>query len=253
MKKSTVIILIFLISVSTTALAQNKSVKKSSQQWIQYYNQSKIGNKWTWSFDGGCRWNTLFNKPYQYIVRTGVGYQLNSTMKVSAGFAHLGFYTSGKLSKIECRPYQEFAINDKYKNLGILHRFRVEERYFKNVVNGDIQPGHTFTFRLRYQCIFNLKILKLSSTNPDKTLTINAGDEIFINAGKKVVYNIFDQNRFLIGPSVSFSKDLSIGITYNNQFAAINKSNSYNHTDILWLIIRQNLDLTKHKKHSPNG
>lgn len=247
------IILIFFVGISTFTSAQSKNVKKSSQRWIQYYNQSKIGNKWTWSTDGGFRWNTLLNNPSQYIVRTAFGYQLNNTMKISAGFAHLGFYTSEKLSKIEFRPYQEFAINNKYKNLVILHRFRVEERYFKNVVHGDIQHGHTFNFRFRYQCMLNIKILKLSSANPDKALAINLGDEIFINAGKKIVYNTFDQNRFLIGPSISFSKNLSVGLTYNRQFSSANAANSYNHTDIMWLIIRHNLDLTKHKKKASNG
>ncbi len=244
------IILFFFVGISTITLGQSKHVKKSSQQWIQYYGQAKIGDKWTWSADGGYRWNTLFNNPSQYIVRTGLGYELNSTMKVSAGLAHLGFYTSKKLSKVEYRPYQEFAINDKYKNLGILHRFRIEERYFKNVVNGDVQHGHTFNFRFRYLCMLNFKILKLSTTHPDKALAISLGDEIFINAGKKVVYNVFDQNRFLVGPALSFSKNLSIGVTYNSQFAALNAPNSYNHTDVLWLIIRQNFDLTRHKKQS---
>jgi hypothetical protein len=174
-------------------------------------------------------------------------------VRISAGFAHLGFYTSEKLSKVEYRPYEEVAITETYGNLGMLHRFRIEERYFKNVLDGDIQPGHTFNFRFRYQCMLNFKILKLSSLNPDKVLSINLGDEIFINAGKKVVYNVFDQNRFLVGPSIFFSKDLSIGLTYNSQFAALNAPNSYNHTGVLWLIIRQNLDLTKHKKPSSNG
>ncbi|MDQ6763318.1 MAG: DUF2490 domain-containing protein [Bacteroidota bacterium] len=244
---------IFALGLSTISLAQNKNVKKGSQQWIQYYNQSKIGNKWTWSFDGGYRWNTLFSNPYQYIVRTGLGYQLSSTMKVSAGFAHLGFYTSDKLSKVEYRPYEELAITNSNKHFGMLQRFRIEERYFKNVVGGDIQSGHTFNFRFRYACMLNFKILKLSNGKPDEFLSMNLGDEIFINAGKKVVYNVFDQNRFLVGPSISFSKNFSIGLMYNSQFAALNTAKSYNYTDILWLTIKQNLDLTKHKKHSSNG
>lgn len=253
MRNLIVIIIVFFTGLFTVSFAQSKNVKKTSQQWIQYYNQSKIGNKWIWSTDGGFRWNTLLNNPSQYIVRTSFGYQLNNTMKVSAGFAHLGFYTSEKLSKVEFRPYQEFTINDKYKNLGILHRFRIEERYFKNVVDGDIQHGHTFNFRFRYQCMLNIKILKLSSANPDKALALNLGDEIFINAGKKIVYNTFDQNRFVVGPAISFSKNLSVGLTYNRQFSSANAANSYNHTDILWLVIRHNLDLTKHKKQSSNG
>lgn len=253
MKSIKGIILIFFIATSVVTSAQSKNVKHSSQQWIQYYNQSKMGNKWIWSTDGGFRWNTLLNNPSQYIVRTAFGYQLNSTMKVSAGFAHLGFYTSEKFSKVEFRPYQEFLLNDKYKKVDILHRFRIEERYFKNVVDGDIQHGHTFNFRFRYQCMLNIKILKLSPANPDKALAVNIGDEIFINAGKKIVYNTFDQNRLLVGPAVSFSKNLSVGLTYNRQFSSANAANSYSRTDIIWLLIRHNLDLTKHKKQLSNG
>jgi hypothetical protein len=169
-------------------------------------------------------------------------------MKVSAGFAHLGFYTSKKISKFEYRSYEEFAISDKYNSIGIQHRFRIEERYFKTIVDGNIQPGNTFNFRFRYQFMMNFKILNLSSTNPVQTLSINLGDEIFINAGKKIVYNVFDQNRILIGPAVSFTKDFIVGLTYNNQFAATATAANYAHTNVFWLIMKQNFDIALHKK-----
>ena len=248
MKNLKAIISIFFFGVTITTIAQNKNFTKGSQQWIQYYNQTKISKKWTWSTDGGYRFNEMFKNPSQYIVRTGFSYQLNTHMKASAGFAHLGFYTSKKLSKLEYRPYQEFALSDKYNNLGIQHRFRIEERYFQNVFDGNIQPGDNFNVRFRYLFLLNFTIIKLSSTNPDRVLSMNLGDEIFINAGKEIVYNVFDQNRILMGTALEFTKSFTIAITYNIQYAAYNSSNNYNHTDVIWLAIKQNLDITRHEK-----
>lgn len=248
MKNLKTIISIFVLGVSMTSIAQNKKFTKGNQQWIQYYNQTKFSDKWTWSTDGGYRFNEMFKNPSQFIVRTGFGYQLNTNMKASIGFAHLGFYTSEKLNKVEYRPYQEFAISNKYNKIGILHRFRIEERFFQNVLDGNIQTAGNFNFRFRYLFMLNLKIMKLSSTNPDRVLSMNLGDEIFINAGKEIVYNVFDQNRILIGPAIEFTKNFTIAITYNSQYAAYNSSNNYNHTDVIWLGIKQNLDITKHKK-----
>jgi hypothetical protein len=245
-----ILILFFLIVISITAKAQDKTIKKGSQEWIQYYAQAKLSNKWIWSIDGGYRWNELLKNPSQYIVRTGLGFQLNNHMKVSAGFAHLGFYTLYKISKLEYRPYEEFAINDKYNSLSVQHRFRIEERYFKSVFDGNTQPGNTFNFRFRYQFSMNIKLIKLSATKPDKIFSANMGDEIFINAGKEIVYNVLDQNRFLIGPAISFTKDFTVGITYNTQFAATTTAKSYVHTDVFWLTVKQNFDISKHRKQT---
>ena len=96
--------------------------------------------------------------------------------------------------------------------------------------------------------MMNFKILHLSSTNKAQVLSLNLGDEIFINAGKQIVYNVFDQNRFLVGPVVAFSKDFNIGLIYNNQFAATAAAKSYVHTNIFWLTVKQNFDVTSHKK-----
>ena len=249
MKSLQIFISIITLGVSTITTAQNKNIKKLDQQGIQGYIRIKLSNKWMWSADGGFRFNEMFKDPSYYIMRSGLNYQLNSHMKVTAGFAHLGFYTTKKLSKAEDRPYQEFSITDKYGKCGILHRFRIEERYFKGILNGSMQSGQTFNFRFRYQFRTNFEILKLSNGNAYPLLSLDLGDEIFINAGKPIVYNVFDQNRFVAGPSVSFSKDFAIGMIYNNQFAAVDAPASYVHTNAFWLTIRQNFDISQHKKH----
>ncbi|MEO6187740.1 MAG: DUF2490 domain-containing protein [Ginsengibacter sp.] len=252
MKSLSTLIYVLAIGLPTITNAQNKNIKKISQQWTQYYSQTKLSEKWIWSADAGFRYNKMLNDPSQYILRTGLNYGLNKHMKVAVGFAHLGFYSSRKLSKVEYRPYQEFAILYTYQHLGISHRFRVEERFFNEVAGGNSSNANSFNFRFRYQFLLNIELFKFSSPNLYPSLFLNLGDEIFLNAGKDVTYNVFDQNRLVIGPSVSLSKKIAIAINYNHQFAAVNSPNTYVRTNVLWFIVRQNFSLSNQANQQHN-
>ena len=237
-----------LILYTGTAYAQDKKVTSGNQQWVQYYNETRLSNKWTLMADGGFRWKDGFETSSQYIVRAGAGYTINPAIRVGAGFAHLGFYASGHINKVEFRPYQELSIKNKYHKLGISHRLRVEERFFNPVTNGAIQSSNTFNFRFRYSFMTNIPLFRLSKTNGGKVVSLSLGDEIFINAGKDIVYNVFDQNRFIISPTISFNKDLSLSLTWNNQFAANPAPSSYTYTNVIWLQVRHTLAIN-HKKN----
>ena len=71
------------------------------------------------------------------------------------------------------------------------------------------------------------------------------GDEIFINGGKDIVYNIFDQNRILIGPAFKLNDQFTFTFTYNGKYAALNLPSEFTYNHIFWLAIRHNLDLSK--------
>lgn len=230
---------------STILTAQTKNISHGNQQWLQYYNQIKLSEKWTWLSDLGYRWEDGFESSTQYVLRTGLGYTVNPNLKIATGFAHLGFYSSGKVSRVEFRPYQELSMEHKLNKIGVNHRFRIEERFFNPVVNGEIQSPNTFNFRFRYAITASVPLFTLSESNPDRKLSLNVGNEIFINGGKTVVYNIFDQNRFTISPTVHFSKNLNASVTWVSQFAASNMPASYNYRNVIWFQIRQKLDFTK--------
>ena len=65
------------------------------------------------------------------------------------------------------------------------------------------------------------------------------GDEVFINAGREIVYNFFDNNRLMLGPSVQFGKDFSIGLLFNHQFGQRNRPATVESSEILWLTVNQ--------------
>lgn len=82
----------------------------------------------------------------------------------------------------------------------------------------------------------------------DKELSIALFDEIFINAGKVVKSNIFDQNRFGIAVRYNFNKIVGTELSYiyNNQF----KSNGIDMlgSQILRFTLYTNFNILKKEK-----
>ncbi len=239
---------LFFWAFSSTVQAQTKNVSYTNQQWVHYNNQIKFSQKWTLLTDAGNRFRDKFAHQSQYIVRTAIGYQVDPNVKVALGFAHLGFYSNDKLSRLEYRPFQEISLKQKYKNAEGGHRLRVEERYIRSTGTENGPVTYDFSFRFRYRYLFTFPLVSLSSTHPDKKLLFNVGDEIFINAGKKIVYNVFDQNRVLIGPTLKVNNHLAFNLLYNHQFSASNAPGRYRQDYILWLGINHTIDVSKTQK-----
>jgi len=117
-------------------------------------------------------------------------------------------------------------------------------------MDGKIKGPGTFNFRFRYSLMAGIPLFKLSETDRDKKVLLNLGDEVFFNAGKGIVFNVFDQNRLLISPTVQFSKNFAVSVTYNSQFAATTTAAVYNQNNIVWLQIRQKFRAVKKKSQS---
>ncbi|HEY5691916.1 MAG TPA: DUF2490 domain-containing protein [Cyclobacteriaceae bacterium] len=237
---------IFAISLITQAsFAQLKNVQRNNQQWIQYYGQIELTDKWNILPDGGFRWQDRFNEKGIFIARIGVGYDLNKKLRVTTGIASTGAYSPTGLRRLEFRPYQELFSSSNLGKLRVHHRLRIEERFYKRILNGDIVNGHDFNFRFRYQFSLSIQIIKIDYKNPNRILSLNVSDEIFINAGKEIVYNYLDKNRLVIGPSVQWNKNINVGIFYNFQFSQLNTPMSYAIDDVIWFTIRHHMNIAK--------
>lgn len=234
--------LLILCLLSFSAFGQKKVVT-SDQIWIQSYNEAKISEKWTALLDGGLRWRGSFDEQQAYIVRGGMAYSLSQNLRISAGFAHQGFYAEKKIIRHEYRPYQEILLKDNLGKINLSHRFRVEERFFKDKLM-DFSKTE-FNFRFRYAIMLGIPLANLSAANPQRKLVLNLGDEIFLNAGKEITHRIFDQNRVIISPTLQWNRDLSIAFTYNSQFASTAVPEIFLQSHVAWLQIRYNLDLTR--------
>lgn len=221
-------------------LSQSKNTTLNNQQWIQYYFTGNLNKKWTFTADGGFRVKDNFSENSQFLFRTGTMAGLSGSVKIGGGFAVLGFYETNDLAQIEFRPYQELVVKQSEGIFSYSHRLRVEERIFENIASESTHSSSGFNLRFRYQLKSAISLWEFGS--PHQSLSLILANEIFINAGKEIIYNVFDQNRLMIGPRFSLTKNLDLSLIYNYQYSSRNLPNRYDITHIFWLRAYHKLD-----------
>lgn len=98
-----------------------------------------------------------------------------------------------------------FSFRFRYSPEGAIlsHRYGLERRFRR-----DNEDNHWKEYRIRYMLHLNKKIYKEYS--------LIADNEIFINMGKDIGYNIFDMNRIIVGIRKEFHPALEITAGYQN-------------------------------------
>jgi len=240
-KGSFLFMILYFYSISNIK-AQEKIVSHSNQQWFQYYNQIKLTNKLTVNTDVGYYLKENFSYKSQIFLRSGVGIKINENVKFVLGGLFGRGYSKNKIIKNELRPYQEIKTSNTNKYFSLGQRFRFEQRFHRKLIN-DNQLNFS-NFRIRYRVQIKIPLI-LSSKKENCKLILRIGDEIFINAGKKVMYNVFDQNNLLIGLIAKYNSKFEISITYNYLFAGQNIPANYSGDNVIWFEISHKLDFRK--------
>jgi hypothetical protein len=142
---------------------------------------------------------------------------------------------------VEYRLYQEISTNQGAGKIKTQHRFRAEARFFKKFLADRDTTVASFNFRFRYRLSFSIPLLSISERHPAMMLFLNLGDELLINAGPKIIYNTFDNNRFFVGLNFQANNKFGFTITYINQFGQRNFPATYEQSDILTLGISHTL------------
>ncbi|MEQ8551978.1 MAG: DUF2490 domain-containing protein [Cyclobacteriaceae bacterium] len=232
------LVLLLTLCISVESIAQ-KQVNTGDQQWFQYYNTLQIGNQWAIQSDLGIRFRDELGDLSQTLIRSGIEYQWNNHLRSTAGFAFLTFHQDGTRTRVEYRPYQELDLTETYGPVKTQHRFRIEERIF----SATDESGFISSFNIRYRYRFQA-IIPLINLKNEKKLVLLVGDEILLNSGKEIIYNVFDSNRILIGPTLHLSPNVDISVIYNHLFAQKNQAEIFSRTSIVWVGIKHKIPLT---------
>jgi len=238
MRSPGLVLLLLMLFISGKSLAQ-KQVNVSNQQWFQYYNTLQISHHWAIQSDLGIRFRGELGDLSQTLVRSGIEYQWNKNIRSTAGFAFLTFHLDGLRTRVEYRPYQELDLTETYGPVKTQHRFRMEERFLSATDESVLVSSFNFRYRYRFQATIPLISLK-----KEKKLVLIVGDEILLNSGKEIIYNVFDSNRVLIGPALHLSPDMDISVIYNHLFAQKNQPEMFSRTHIVWVGIKHKISLT---------
>lgn len=189
-----------------------------------------MSNKWGMMADVHIRRNNGVKDPSFYFARIGADYWVHDKWTIAAGYAHLwlaptvaGWHTFSN----EHRLFQQTAFLGTAGKTGLVHRLRNEQRWMQKMRNDKPSGDWKFTNRVRYLINLNFPLARTHGK-----LSIVVADEIFLQLGKEVVFNTFDQNRIFVGIKNRLNNHWSYDIGYMNVYQQ--KANGYqydmNHT-----------------------
>ncbi len=230
----------FILLIGALNLNAQRTRTTNNNLWIAYIGDHKL---WKSKFGAHLEYQErrsdfgLHNQ--QNLARVGFNYYLLQNVFITTGYCFVQTYPYGAFAVLtefsEHRPYQQLQINNILAKVETVSRFRLEQRWsylpFLNT-DGTVERNKiaTYTNRVRWMQRFSVPLSKEGIV--DNVYYLTAFDEIFINFGKNVQKNIFDQNRafFGLGYKIKNFGRLELGYLNHLLFRADGVRVEYNHT-----------------------
>lgn len=145
-------------------------------------------------------------QPQQLLLRSGINYHINNQLVLTAGYCFVETYPYGsfpvKAAFPEHRLWQQLQIKSQYKKIEWICRNRLEQRFNflpqLNTTTQTYKPGDV-VYTNRFRLLNRISLPIKGKTIAAGQWYMSAFDELFINFGKNVSLNIFDQNRIFGG------------------------------------------------------
>lgn len=191
--------------------------------WFAYAGDYTVAAKWKLHAEYQFRRVNWVGTPQQHLSRGSVIRTLSDRVEVSAGYAHLITYRYGKYPTVADRPepsnriYEDISLSDQLGRLHLTHRIRLEQRWLSTRADDGRGPVNDWTFqnRIRYQLAGQFPLQGPTLDNGEWYL--NAFAELFINFGRNVGDNVFNQNRLSGGVGYQLTKKAKLELNYLNQ------------------------------------
>lgn len=242
MLKQLFVSLFFILSFVSVG-AQTSHAQES---WWDYLNQNRYSDKWGSWIDIQSKLRDHFANAHNADEFTlGASYYPNSHYKYTASLTYVDqFPTASKPYHLaEYRPWQQIQLNTSTKKSKWLQWIRVEERFKQSALNNAATGNYDFNLRVRY---YVLAQYPLSKHKYEKgSISFVTSEELYLNFGKNIVYNTFDQNRFFLGFYYYLNKDNIFQLGYTNLFQKYNAPNKYLNSDVLRVSLFNNIDFRK--------
>jgi hypothetical protein len=216
------IFLINLLLLATLHIHAQRQYTDNNLLWLSYSGAHKISGRIGIHLEGQVRRSEFGLKDQQYLFRTGINYHAASNCFFSAGYCFVQTYPYGafgaKSAFPEHRTWEQFQFRTPVQKLEMITRLRLEQRWVYSPVlqnDGFYKPGKdVYTNRVRFM---QRASLPLKGDFSAKAIYLSLFDEAFINFGKNVQLNVFDQNRAFFGVGYKFSKPMRLELGYLNQ------------------------------------
>jgi len=237
-------LLFALVAITIASPADAQSPRRTDDEtatWLTYTGIHPISERWRWQIEAQLRQTEGAAQPAQRLFRTALLRVLNPVSRVGTGyaFAHTRQpeeFVADPQTFSEHRTYQQFDLRLITGPLVFDNRYRLEQRWLERVGTGQDAGRHLgwiYTNRARYA----LRATVVPGGGPPREHRpfVFASNEVFVNFGRNVRNNVFDQNRLAGGVGYRFSRALSAELGYLNQIVLRSTGTDVerNHTMVL--------------------
>lgn len=246
--KRNVVLFFFMLTVS--AVFAQKTIINQPVIWYTYQLNLKINERITIQSDVQERHFIHPLKQGQLLLRSSLKITLKHRWDIGPGFS---FILSNKDPTVdynfevpELRPHLDINNSQSFNRVNLSHRYRLESRFFKNSSGNELTKGFSFG-SMRFRYFFDLDIFLIKPKEEKNSLRLRLSNELMLNFGNKIKYNLFDQNRASIMLNYTPIHALSVEVGYINWFQQRTSGNQYFSRNIFRVGIIQNIKI-KDKK-----
>lgn len=232
--------LILILMVSASDVYGQKNVQRDNFLWGTYNLTKPLNGGVKVALSAQSRRFVLPDRQHQFKATALVLKSLNNGLSIGGGFSY--FLQALPISRgdvvvvrPELRPHQDISYGTELGKWAIKHRFMAEERWIRNVVNGDLAKGNDFSMRLRY------RILLERNLGEESSWTGVLSSEVMFNAANSNFNNIFDQNRLYVGLKNKVSAHISFDVGYIYWYQQFPSTTDYASFHILSLGVNHTL------------
>lgn len=192
------------------SFAQQKQFQ--SIYWLRYQNQLIFSPKLYWNNEGDNR--RFFNPDVQlqFIVHSRLHYKIKR-WDLGGGLTFSWAYAQKPTAPIshptqEIRPVAEVNYEMPLTGFKLMHRVRLDNRFFEEEKTESVFKNSIYVARFRYRLQATVPVITNEEKN--KSVTLKIADEIMLNHRS----NTFDQNRVYATVDFALSRYVTIETGY---------------------------------------
>jgi len=250
----TLVVVLGGISLSTPLTAQTptdeKSIDHTSGLWLGTYTKYKLSDKWFYYGEYHYRRrNDFIRDMAQIYLRFGATYRHSDAFELTGGVVTPIYWATNQqapdIDKVvmQYRFWEQMLFVQHLERSKIYHQLRFEQRWARKY---QIGSPYKLTHRFRYK--FSTYIPINNHHLVPGTYFASLYDEIFIQAGKSIQYNYFEDNRLFLGLGYVLNENIQLQAGYMWSFRHAGGPYKYEHRHIPRVSFYHSLDLSRKMK-----
>jgi hypothetical protein len=251
MKKTLLLIFLFLISRPAQSqsyqIPDEKDITHTSGLWLGTYTKYRLSKRMFYYGEYHYRRRNAFVKDMaQIYLRFGTTYLASKKFEITTGFVTPIYWAPDQSADgidrvvMQFRFWEQFLFVQAIGRAKIYHQIRFEQRWRRKY---EIGSPFTLTYRFRYK--FSTYIPLNHDHLVPKTLFFSFYDEIFIQAGKEIIYNHMEDNRMFIGLGYIFNENFQMQAGYMWTYRHNKSPFAFEHRHIPRVSLYHNLNFHK--------